>query len=46
MQSCDILSKDIMQETEFSIYKVPPQITHSFSRIFLWHPPHLTECNA
>lgn len=46
MQSCNILSKDIMQETEFSIYKLPPQIIHSFSRIFQWHPPHLTECNA
>jgi len=29
-----------MQETEFNVYKLPPQITHSFSRNFLWHPPH------
>jgi len=39
-ESHDILSNDITQETEFHIYKLPPQITHSFSRIFLWHPPH------
>jgi len=39
-ESCDILCNDIMQEIEFNIYKLPPQITHSFSRIFLWHPAH------
>jgi len=39
-ESRDILSNDITQETQFHIHKLPPQITHSFSRLFLWHPPH------
>jgi len=34
-ESCDILSNDITQETEFNIYKLPYQIMHSFSRSFL-----------